>query len=237
MINEYITWYNFKNNSVDTNSDVKIDEPRQCMHCKNTGEQVFLRVFGTFGKHDLYNAIALFACQLCGSTSIHYLVFRNIEEKETELIPVKSIPSINKGLFEFSSNIEEIFPSFCKIYNQSKKAEDEDLDQIAGMGYRKALEFLVTDYLLQYPVEGVSEEWLTSPNTTLGNKIAKISSRRIQKLARAISFIGNDETHYTRRHPEHDIHSIKAFIRVLISEIENEIEFQKAKDLINKSES
>ena len=36
---------------------------------------------------------------------------------------------------------------FLTIYNQSLSAEDNNLDQIAGIGYRKALEFLIKDYL------------------------------------------------------------------------------------------
>ncbi|MGM8213544.1 hypothetical protein ACLIBH_12275 [Virgibacillus sp. W0430] len=235
MIKAHISWYDLESNSIKYD-DAHIEEPRQCMHCRNTGTQISLGLFGTPGRNDNHQGTALFSCQLCGSTSIHFLtIWRKGDLSFFD--SAEAIPPLELGHLDFSKTIQDKFSSFCKIYNQAKRAEEEKLDQIAGMGYRKALEFLVTDYLLQYPVDGVSDDWLKSPNVTLGNKISKITSNRIQKLARAISFIGNDETHYSRRHPEHDTNSIKAFIRVLVAEIENEIEFEKAEALISKPRS
>lgn len=238
MIKLSTHWYDLETNSIH-NDVSNIQEPRQCMHCKNTGTQVPLGCYGTLGKHDGHQGIALFSCQLCGSTSIHFLFVYNENHGAdiTHYISFKSIPSLETENLNFSNIIQKMFPSFCKIYIQSGKAENEELDQIAGMGYRKALEFLVTDYLIEYPVDGVSEDWLKNPNISLGNKISKLPNVKIQKLAKAISFIGNDETHYSRRHPEYDVDSIKIFIRILISEIENEIEYEKAVALINKPKS
>ncbi|WP_117161326.1 DUF4145 domain-containing protein [Paraliobacillus sp. X-1268] len=234
MINVHMSSYDLNSNLIE-HDKTYIDEPRQCMHCSNTGTQILLDCFETNGRHDNYQGIALFSCPLCGSTSVHFMNYWGGEVDY--LSSFETIPPLEVEHLELSWTIQVKFPSFCKIYSQSEKAEMENLDQIAGMGYRKALEFLVTDYLIAYPVEGVKSDWLKDPKTTLGNKISKIPNQRIQKLAKAISFIGNDETHYTRQHPEHDINSIKAFVRVLISEIQNEVEYEKAVALINKSKS
>ncbi len=232
-------YYDFdKNNTYP--EDIDIDEPRQCMHCNQTGVQNFIAGIATNGKHDKFNSISLFTCPLCASTTIHFsdawsvggMSFDNKVHKSSETIPIKK-----ENLENISIDLETQFPDFFEIYYQSEKAENENLNLIAGMGYRKALEFLVTDYLLKYPVPEVTEDWLKNPGVTLGNKISKIPNTRMQTLAKATSFLGNDETHYTRRHPEHDIESMKAFIRVLLSEIENEIEFEKAEALINKPRS
>jgi hypothetical protein len=45
-------------------------------------------------------------------------------------------PNIPKELIDLSPNFEE-------IYSQAYLAEKYDLNQIAGVGYRKALEFLI----------------------------------------------------------------------------------------------
>lgn len=224
--------YDLEDSSI-TNFEFDMEEPRLCMHCNTTGIQVRLGCFATLGEKDIASGIALYSCQLCGSTTIHLLARRG-DHMDPSFRSVDTIPAILEDHPDIPSHFKENFPSFYKIYKQSHQAELEDLDQIAGMGYRKALEFLVTDYLLKYPVENVKSEWLTNPKTTLGNKISKIPSERIKKLSRAISFLGNDETHYTKQHPEHDINSIKAFIRALVSEIQNEIEFQRAEELLNK---
>ncbi len=231
--------YNFDENNTYS-EDIDIDEPRQCLHCHQTGLQNFVAGIITNGYHDKFNSISLFTCPLCASTSIHFSIlwtmpgmgFDNRIHKSSQTIPVN-----NKKLENVSVDLESQFPDFFEIYYQSEKAEEENLNQIAGMGYRKALEFLVTDYLLKYPVPEITDDWLKKPGVTLSDKISKIPNTRMQTLAKATSFLGNDETHYTRRHPEHDIESMKAFIRVLLTEIENEIEFEKAEALINKPKS
>ena len=135
---------------------------------------------------------------------------------------------------EIPELIQNNFSNFIEIYNQAKLAEESDLDQLAGMGYRKAIEFLVTDYLLKYPIEGVEKDWLTNPKTSLISKINKLKNERIRQLATAITYLGNDETHYTRRHPDFDLDKMKAFIKVLLSDIENELIFEESTELINK---
>lgn len=48
----------------------------------------------------------------------------------------------------FDENITNLSPQFDKIYNQALAAELSGLDEIAGLGYRKALEFLVKDFAI-----------------------------------------------------------------------------------------
>ena len=45
----------------------------------------------------------------------------------------------------FSDEIKSISPSLIEIYNQAAVAEGYGLKQVAGMGFRKALEFLIKD--------------------------------------------------------------------------------------------
>lgn len=61
----------------------------------------------------------------------------------------KSEP-ISPSCKEFDSEIQEISPSFVKIYNQALAAEELNLSEIAGMGYRKSLEFLIKDFAYLY---------------------------------------------------------------------------------------
>lgn len=48
----------------------------------------------------------------------------------------------------FSEEIKRISPRFIKVYEQSMIAEENELDEIDGVGLRKALEILVKDYLI-----------------------------------------------------------------------------------------
>ena len=49
---------------------------------------------------------------------------------------------------EFSEHVQEISANFCCIYNEAHEAEQLGLTQICGVGYRRALEFLIKDCLV-----------------------------------------------------------------------------------------
>ncbi|HUK56130.1 MAG TPA: hypothetical protein VLY20_05685, partial [Nitrospiria bacterium] len=46
---------------------------------------------------------------------------------------------------KFPESVEKLSPKFCEIYNEAAWAESLKLLNVAGPGYRKALEFLVKD--------------------------------------------------------------------------------------------
>lgn len=116
-------------------------------------------------------------------------------------------PKIKVNLPE---NIEKISPDFVKIYTQSAIAEKELLDQIAGVGYRKAAEFLIKDYAIS---KNPSDEGKIKA-IMLGQVIATYLNDfpKIQALAKSVAWIGNDETHYVRRHDGKDIEDLKKFV-------------------------
>jgi hypothetical protein len=121
---------------------------------------------------------------------------------------------------DFSNEIAKISPRFIKIFNQAAKAELEGLDEIAGIGYRKATEFLIKDYAI----------WLNPDNeniiikASLAQCIAdNIENPSIKTLATRSAWIGNDETHYVRKHEDRDIEDLKRFIDATIHFISMEM--------------
>lgn len=79
------------------------------------------------------------------------------------------------------------------------------------MAYRKALEILVKQYL----IEQTPNEKDKILNEALGRSIERISSTKIQSLAKAISWIGNDQTHMVQKHPDYNIPEMKRFMLAL----------------------
>ncbi len=47
-----------------------------------------------------------------------------------------------------SEEIRNLSPNFVETYGQAAAAEQYKLNQVAGVGYRKALEFLIKDYCI-----------------------------------------------------------------------------------------
>ena len=107
--------------------------------------------------------------------------------------------------------IKDIYPEFYTLYQQSIIAEAHNLTEIMGMGYRKSLEFLVKAYVTKcFP----DNENVIS-HEPLSHSIARIKVPKLQALAKAACWIGNDETHVERRHPEYGVPEMKTFIRAL----------------------
>lgn len=116
---------------------------------------------------------------------------------------------------EFTSTIMEISPDFSIIYNEALTAENLGLAQICGAGYRKAVEFLVKDYLLAgitdaAVIESVKKE-------ALGSCIAnRIEEPTIKAVAKRAVWLGNDETHYSRKWEEKDLTDLKKLIDLTV---------------------
>lgn len=110
--------------------------------------------------------------------------------------------------------------NFVKIFTQASHAEQHSLDQIAGVGYRKALEFLIKDYCIH---ENQAEE-VAIRAEFLGQCIKnRVSDPKIQEVAKRAAWLGNDETHYTRKWDDKDIGDLKVLIRLTVSWIESSI--------------
>jgi hypothetical protein len=115
-------------------------------------------------------------------------------------------------------------PSFVEIHGQANAAEYWRLDQIAGVGYRKALEFLVKDYCSK--IDPTKAEAIKAKQ--LGQVIADhISDANIQECARRAAWLGNDETHYVRLWTEKDIGDLKSLINLTESWINSHLLTQK----------
>ena len=131
---------------------------------------------------------------------------------------------------KFSEGVEKLSPSFVKIYHQAEKAENEGLDEICGIGYRKSLEFLVKDYLCdRYPDEA---EKIRSE--LLGAALNRIENGQIYTLASRATWIGNDETHYIRKHEDSDVEQMKRFINAMVHYIDSELAFREAEEILPK---
>ena len=114
---------------------------------------------------------------------------------------------------EFDEKIEKMSPQFVKIYNQALQAEVNELDELAGLGYRKSIEFLIKDYAIHENAEKEEE----IKNTWMKSCIDKyIDNPKIKTLAEKSDWIGNDEAHYIRKQKDRDITDMKKFIKAMV---------------------
>ena len=117
---------------------------------------------------------------------------KNFTRKNDNMIKLNHSAPINFKERDFDDKLKEVSPQFAKVYNQALKAEEYSLDEIAGLGYRKALEFLIKDFAI-YNNPEKSEEI----KSTWMMKCLKdyIDNDKIKTLAEKSEWIGNDEAH------------------------------------------
>ena len=122
----------------------------------------------------------------------------------------------NIGTFKeisFEDVINEISPSFVKIYNEAYIAEQNKLLEICGVGYRKAIDFLIKDYLISKKPENS----LIIINKFLGNCFRDdISDLKIKEVASRVIWLDNDETHFVRNWNEKNIKELKNLIMLIV---------------------
>lgn len=131
---------------------------------------------------------------------------------------VKVYPEYSFKNYNLPENIINIYPEFAEIFQQAEKAEEFKLDKICGVAYRKSLEILVKQCLaLKFP-NNKDEIY----SETLSKSISRFQNLTIQRLAKAATWLGNDETHMIRKHTDYDINDMKKFINALVHTLEAE---------------
>ena len=115
----------------------------------------------------------------------------------------------------FPDSIQTLSPQFVEIYNQALSAEKYGLFEICGVGYRKALEFLVKDYVI-YKNPNEKENIIKMFLSPCINTYIQDRSPQIKELATKSAWLGNDETHYVRKHDDRDISDMKNFINAIV---------------------
>lgn len=200
--------------------------PAVCPLCATALDPKVLSAYYIESKSMLYVISLCTKCDNC-FLSVYYLPHDNFSSDKIRFM--FTLPTPRKPT-AFSEFISENFPQFVEIYGQSERAENERLDQICGLGYRKALEFLVKDYaIMRYPEE--EEPIKKLPLTPCIEKYFNNSA--ILHLAKASAWLGNDATHYVKKHPEYNIQHLKAFILAIISYIDSEYQAMEAQRLLS----
>ncbi len=113
----------------------------------------------------------------------------------------------------FDQSINKLSPQFIKIYNQALAAETSGLDEIAGLGYRKSLEFLIKDFAIKRNPDDSEKIKVLQLSPCINTYI---DSPNIKTLAIKSTWIGNDEAHYIRKQENRDINDMKRFISATV---------------------
>ena len=208
----------------EMNALVFYDEAETCPLCHFAISPTLMGASWYRGNGGERHLAILYTCPHCSRPFVAHFIDGNSEGK-TMLPRLDYCAPEFYSVQQFDDGIEKLSPQFVKIYNQALEAENRQLDEIAGIGYRKALEFLVKDYCKHiHPEQGDEIERLP-----LGKCISDyIENQSITTLASRAVWIGNDETHYTRKQEGRDISDMKTFIHALVHYVGMELTVEDA---------
>lgn len=165
---------------------------------------------------------------LCGCprevcSSLFIVEYTDINEtpnsRDLDYQITKYYPKVIKET-SFSDEVNTLFPSFVKIYSQALHAENEGLDLICGVGFRKSIEYLIKDYAVSMK----SEDEEKIKNMHLQQCITNyINHPTIKEMSKRAVWLGNDETHIVRKWKNKDLQDLKKLIDLTVHYIGMEI--------------
>lgn len=200
------------------------DIPKICPFCHNSIRPNVVIAYIDTDKEIYHHTIlnVLFNCphSNCRESFIGYYTYKNQTTRGYEFIFDDKVSIGNLKGRVFNTTISDLSNSFVKIYNQSLSAEQMNLNEICGVGYRKALEFLIKDYAIhKFPSESdrIEKKMLAQ---CIGDYV---SDDKIKSVAKRAVWIGNDETHYVRKWEGKSLTDLKKLIDLTLHWIEAEL--------------
>ena len=161
--------------------------PEKCPHCGKDWK--FSYVADVRDSHgnitcSTYMFFRLLRCDFCGKI---IAVYSSEQDNQIHSIfPSKANPKL-------PLSIKALSPHGYETYVQSLQAKSEGLNQLVGGGIRKALEFIVTDFLIKICKEGAN----TIKALSLHSRIEKLEKTlTAAACAMFTKEAGNGKTHY-----------------------------------------
>ncbi|WIL68777.1 hypothetical protein [Staphylococcus cohnii] len=203
------------------NQNVKIPLPERCPLCDQVQSPIFLNSSGL--EEGLYSFSVILECNNCKQ---HFLQSYKLNGSSSSRMGV-TIKNADKITFEyqlnedeFSDEIASCSSEFINIYKQIKIAEKHNLSELLKLGYRKATEQLVWDYLIKF--EGKAENNLQKKSFPDRIKLLKLPES--DWLSDLIAWVGNDGAHPYQRHENLTNQDMKKLSNILISNVQTLIQ-------------
>lgn len=208
------------------NSGFNLTDPNICPHCHVTNEPKQSFAIDTKGEDDKQQVISIWRC---ANRDCHKQFGVLHQQEEKGWVLSRFLTGLPKGPI-WPKPIEELkhgvpvegqppTPSrFIKTYLQSLRAESLGLDELAGMGYRKAIEFLVKDWAMQQHPENqekIEDAWL-------GQVIKDYFQGDLKEILERATWLGNDQAHYKKVFEDFDISILKELIDLIMVELDRQ---------------
>ncbi len=188
------------------------EKPQKCPHCGVCNDADYIKcLYSDYNETENPDKLLIMAwrCTICRKIYISFHLIRDNQCTYLNMYPRKNISF-------FDDNLKNISPAFFDMYNQALQAESNDNFELAAIGFRTSVEFLIKDYAINV----LNESPDNVEKLNLYDAISKYLNREnTLKAADVVRILGNDFTHYSRKYPEFDFNIVKQYMDLFIQEI------------------
>ena len=207
---------NGKSTDVYNTQNVEIPLPECCPFCDQVQTPIVLNNSGL--EDGSYSFSVILECNTCNQHFLQSYKFNNSSSTRMGVI-IKNAdmldPIYEIDTDELPTEIISCSEEFAHIHKQLKMAEKQNLSELLKLGYRKATEQLVWDYLIKF--KGKTESELQK--ISFPNRIKLLNLPESDWLSDLISWVGNDGAHPYQRHEALTNNDMKTLSNILISNI------------------
>ena len=207
----------FTNTSFSVLNNKKLSKVSTCPYCGISTDAIRIDV-KAFSITD--GLIADVAYKCTGCDKIFHVSYKKMKDEEI-FIPYSVFPNFQGK--EFSKEIQSLSPRFIKLYNQAYKAEYDTNYELAGCGYRNALEVLIKDYAIN--ILGEKKEDVVKCKLYKAIELY-LKDVDMSNCADVVRILGNDNTHYERDYENIDFDVLKQYLNIFIEMIEVQIKIK-----------
>ncbi|MDU6791728.1 MAG: hypothetical protein E6427_03320 [Anaerococcus sp.] len=169
-----------------------------------------------FSKNQEIYLKILFAKCCSKNLAVTYL----LEKPQNEKIKIEFISSypMSSDTY-FYPSIQDLSPNCIRLYKDSSFAYDHNMYDLAAMGYRKSLEYLIKDYAikeLNKPKEEVVKKSLYDSISSY------MPLQQLINTADVVRLLAKDKTHYQEKYKEYDIEVLKKYLDIFLKLIDTD---------------
>ena len=219
---------------ISKDNNVNVYKPSECNYCNKGIDLIYCKSFIA----DFYSEkilCVLYKCPICQQLIICKYNLQ-LELCDTMLSgpihPFETLGGVEISQ-KFSNAINELCPSFVKIFNDAYRVEQVGLTEVVGLGYRRAFEFLIKDYAIgkendEAKKENIKKMQLSQVVNTY------FPDGEVKDLLVRAAWIGNDFSHYESRHLNIKLEDLRQLVLISASKIDESIKTRKFIERIDR---
>jgi len=198
-----------------TTTILELPKPNACPHCGTSNDSSLISKQSVPYDNGNYVYVVVFKATCCKQIFLcTYMKHSNsVRAKCLYIYPQHIGLPLPKNIIDFS-------PRFVEMHRQASFAEQHNCIDLAGTGYRNAMEILVKDYAINILHEDSSEVCKKSLAKCIDDYMP---SRRTRVASDIVRILGNDYTHYETKYNEADFPMLKVYFEMFVKAVEAEL--------------